>query len=292
MVDAALQLGLANDYLFPKRGAELVFLVNGEKRMVRGKQGEAAVIKVNGREANLNTPIEANDRIDITESTAGDGGYCEVREPPEYLGTITFIINGKDITCPRFAHVNGEMVPGTYKIRSGDEVEILDFYTLKQVLEFMDLPYYRGIKVNNELADEKTIVYEKFKIQYNEGDILSESLYYYDDKLEDDSRRPSYRDDKQNSESVQNEKVTDRGTKDADDQKTDTIGKRIYVIVNGQAVALSGKDSYIFVDILDFYPFDTSVMGGRDLIMTVNDEKAEFSTPVNEGDIIEMYWEK
>ncbi|MDE6636447.1 MAG: pilus assembly protein PilM, partial [Lachnospiraceae bacterium] len=63
VVDAALQLGLANDFLFPKRGEELVFTVNGEKRMVRGKQGEAAVIKVNGREANLNTPIEANDRI-------------------------------------------------------------------------------------------------------------------------------------------------------------------------------------------------------------------------------------
>ena len=248
--------------------------------MVGGKLGLEAVIKVNGREANLNTPIEANDRIDITESTAGDNGCCEVRELPEYLGTITFNINGKGITCPRFAHVNGEMVPGTYKIRRGDGVEILNYYTLKQALEFMDLPYYRGIKVNNELADEKTVVYENFKIEYHEGDILSESLYY-DDETESVEEFNTFKDSNTNYDS---------GKSDAG--KSEETGKRIFVIVNGQAVALSGKDSYIFVDILDFYPFDTSVMGGRDLIMTVNDEKAEFSTPVSEGDIIEMYWEK
>lgn len=293
VVDAALQLGLANDYLFPKRGEELVFTVNGEKRMVRGKQGEAAVIKVNGRDANLNTPIESNDRIDITESTAGDNGYCEVRELPEYLGTITFIINGKGITCPRFAHVNGEMVPGTYKIRSGDEVEILNYYTLKQALEFMDLPYYRGIKVNNELADEKTVVYENFKIEYNEGDILSEALYYDDEDLTlDDETYEQDSKDLKYTENVAHSSEKDLENSKPDLVKTEEKGKRIFVIVNGQAVALSGKDSYIFVDILDFYPFDTSVMGGRDLIMTVNDERAEFSTPVNEGDIIEMYWEK
>lgn len=283
VVDAALQLGLANDFLFPKRGEELVFTVNGDKRMVRGKQGEAAVIKVNGREANLNTPIEANDRIDITESTAGDKGYCEIRELEEYLGTITFNVNGKEITCPRFAHVNGEMVPGTYRIRSGDEVEILNYYTLKQVLEFMDLVYYKGIKVNNELADEKTVVYENFKIEYHGGDILSESLYYddepgTDDGLVDGDSHLPYKKDAGSGNELSGGGVI--------------RGVIIYVTVNGQMVALSGKDSYIFVDILDFYPFDTSVMGGRNLVMTVNDEQAEFSTPVNEGDIIEIYWEK
>ena len=109
---------------------------------------------------------------------------------------------------------------------------------------------------------------------------MSESLYY-DDETESVEEFNTFKDSNTNYDS---------GKPDAG--KSEETGKRIFVIVNGQAVALSGKDSYIFVDILDFYPFDTSVMGGRDLIMTVNDEKAEFSTPVSEGDIIEMYWEK
>ena len=280
VVDAALQLGLANEYLFPKRGPELIFTVNGDKRMVRGKQGEAAVIRVNGREANLNTPIEANDNIEITESTAGDAGYCEIGDLPEYLGTINFIVNGKDIICPRFAHVNGNMVPGTYSIQSGDRVEILNYYLLSQVLEFMDLEYYRGIKVNNELADENTKIYENFKIEYHAGDILSQSLYEEDtEDIEDNTSKDN-----------QDQVLTEDNS--AGDYSNVQNGKSIVVIVNKQPVVLKGKESYIYVDILDFYPFDTRVAGGKDLIMTVNDEKAEFSTPIHDGDIIEIYWEK
>lgn len=293
VVDAALQLGLANDFLFPKRGEELVFTVNGEKRMVRGKQGEAAVIKVNGRSANLNTPIEANDRIDITESTAGDIGYCEIRELDEYLGTITFNVNGREITCPRFAHVNKEMVPGTYSIKSGDEVEILNYYTLMQALEFMDLTYYRGIKVNNELADENTKIYENFKIEYHEGDILSESLYYDTDDSETDKEYEDNKRDATDKKDVSGKKDALEKNNEQDIQGPDETNViNIYVTVNGRMVTLSGKTSYLFVDILDFYPFDTSSMGGRNLITTVNGEKAVFSTPISEGDIIEIYWEK
>lgn len=276
VVDAALQLGLANDFLFPKRGEELVFTVNGEKRMVRGKQGEAAIITVNGKDANLNTPIEANDKIDIIESTAGDKGKCEISELPEYLGTITFNINDNEIICPRFAHVNGEMVPGTYEIKQGDDVEILNYYSLSQVLEFMDLVYYKGIKVNNELANEDTKVYENFKIIYKAGDMYSEA-FYFDDEENDEETAES------------NEAETNSAKEAVPEKKT---GKDIYVIVNSEAVNLSGKDSYIFVDILDFYEFDTTKVSGKNIVMTVNDVNAEFTTPIKEGDIIELYWEK
>ena len=204
----------------------------------------------------------------------------EIGDLPEYLGTINFIVNGKDIICPRFAHVNGNMVPGTYSIQSGDRVEILNYYLLSQVLEFMDLEYYRGIKVNNELANENTKIYENFKIEYHAGDILSQSLYEEDtEDIEDNTSKDN-----------QDQVLTEDNS--AGDYSNVQNGKSIVVIVNKQPVVLKGKESYIYVDILDFYPFDTRVAGGKDLIMTVNDEKAEFSTPIHDGDIIEIYWEK
>ncbi|MDE6636182.1 MAG: hypothetical protein K2K09_06205 [Lachnospiraceae bacterium] len=183
--------------------------------------------------------------------------------------------------------MNKEMVPGTYSIKSGDEVEILNYYTLMQALEFMDLAYYRGIKVNNELADENTKIYENFKIEYHEGDILSESLYYDMDDPETDKE---YEENKR--EASDKKDVSDKNNEQYIQGPGETNINNIFVTVNGRAVTLSGKASYLFVDILDFYPFDTSSMGGRNLITTVNGEKAVFSTPISEGDIIEIYWEK
>ena len=53
---------------------------------------------------------------------------------------------------------------------------------------------------------------------------------------------------------------------------------------------MSGKKDYLLVDILDYYPFDTSVAGGNRLIITINDEPATFMSPVAEGDIVRIYW--
>ena len=42
-MDAAIQLGFPKENLFPKRGKEIVFTINNEKRLVRGEAGEGAV---------------------------------------------------------------------------------------------------------------------------------------------------------------------------------------------------------------------------------------------------------
>ena len=49
VVDAALQAGFPKEELFPRRGREINFIVNGRKRIARGDAGEAAIILVNGR---------------------------------------------------------------------------------------------------------------------------------------------------------------------------------------------------------------------------------------------------
>ena len=65
VIDAALQNGFPNEYLFPRRGKELNFTLDGVKRMVRGEAGEAAEITVNGKPAAFNSPIEPNAKIEI-----------------------------------------------------------------------------------------------------------------------------------------------------------------------------------------------------------------------------------
>lgn len=169
IVDAAIQAGFPNDQLFPKRGREINFTVNGRPRIVRGDAGEAAIIRMNDRPASINTPIEPNCEITIEPSTAGREAHYVVGQLEEYRSsTITFEVNGKLITCPRYVEVNGILEPPTYEIKENDAIVTRSFYTVGQLAEFMDveLDMDADILVNNRVEDLQALVYENFSVDW------------------------------------------------------------------------------------------------------------------------------
>ena len=83
VTDAAMQMQFPNDQLFPRRGEALLFTVNGKSRMLRGEQGEAAVIRVNDEEADMYTQVHNGDHIVITPSTEGVAAVMELGSLPE-----------------------------------------------------------------------------------------------------------------------------------------------------------------------------------------------------------------
>lgn len=169
IVDAAIQAGFPNDQLFPKRGREINFMVNGRPRIIRGEPGEAAVVTMNDRPASINDPIEQNCFITIEPSTAGREAHCTVGELDEYHNsTITFEVNGKMITCPRYVEVNGILEPPTYEIQENDSVVTRGFYTVEQLAKFMDveLDPDADIYVNNRVGDLQALVYENFSVDW------------------------------------------------------------------------------------------------------------------------------
>ena len=169
IVDAAIQAGFPNDQLFPKRGREINFTVNGRPRIVRGDAGEAAIIRMNDRPASINTPIEPNCVITIEPSTAGREAHYLVGQLEEYhSSTITFEVNGKLITCPRYVEVNGILEPPTYEIKEHDAIVTRSFYTVAQLAEFMDveLDMSADILVNNRVEDLQALVYENFSVDW------------------------------------------------------------------------------------------------------------------------------
>jgi hypothetical protein len=64
------------------------------------------------------------------------------------------------------------------------------------------------------------------------------------------------------------------------------------VYVNGDAITLSGKDSYIFVDVFDRITFDLNAGQGRAIITKINGKDAGFIQPIYNGDKIEIYWKE
>lgn len=287
IVDAAIQFGFPNEKLFPRRGKAIQYTVDGQTRMTRGELGEAAVVKLNGKETGINTPIVQNDKIEILESTTGKDAEIFISQLPEYQSTIEFQFNNKKIICPKFVVANQNLKSEYYSICHGDCIEILNYYTLGQILEFMDLPYQEDIKVNNVYASVDDKVYENFSIAYgniNEMSFRDLNVESLDTALiEDNVEQTSFNRENTTMGAVETSYHTNT---------TQTTNKEIHILVNGQRITLKGKDKYIFVDILDYYEFDMTVARGTSLVLKVNQQSAEFSSSIENEDVIDIYWEE
>ncbi len=306
IIDALTLMGFPEEKLFPRRGKAVNYTFNGTERVIRGNIGEPAVITRNGKECNVNSRIEKNDEIFIKESTIGITPRMKLKNLNEFKNDFNVEINGTVFTCPRFAFVNGNMETSEYLIKEGDSIEMNNFYTIKELFELFDIDYNDyDILVNNEGADENTRVYENFKIEYKERDYYSGKEYLSYEPDED--YIPSYKREKIEAEqtvaapTVSDEATVENEEKELSDNVTDTPEEKapeppanttIVITVNGTPVVLSGKPSYLFVDIFDFYPFDLSRMGGKELITKLNGARAEFVGPIFDGCNAEIYWKK
>ncbi len=286
VLDVAVAAGYPNENLFPKRGKALEFTLNGQARLVRGELGEAAVIKINGKEASASTPIEPNDDITIVESTVGAPGSKDVERLPEYKSEIRFIVDGKEVTCPKFMSANGDLVSGFYSIKQGDKIETLNYYTLEQILECLGLSYKEGIYVNNEPADKNTKVYENFKVELERTPSAPEPTL--SEKVEE--IKEANRLEEEAASQTEAAAVTEKA--EAAPVKKTVQGGSITVSFNGIPLTLSGKSEYRFVDASDQSGFDIHSPQGSNLEILINKMNAAFIDLIKDGDSLELHWIK
>ena len=172
IVDAAISAEFPNEDLFPKRGESLEFVLNGQPVTIRGKRGESATVWLNGEETDIHAAIRSNDIIRVIPSTAGEKADMIVSKLPGYQGNLTVRFEDKDIVLPKLACVNGMLQSAYYEIQNGDQVELLDYYTVKQIMEFMDVPAdtIEAVYVNHEEAYWDTKVYHNFTVAIKAGE--------------------------------------------------------------------------------------------------------------------------
>lgn len=382
VVDAAMQAEFASDGLFPKRGKELNFTVNGKPRIVRGEPGEAAQITVNGNEADIYTLIHPNDQIRVIESTAGEPAQMTLRQLPEFGSKMWVEVNEKKVDLPKFASVNGELQSEYYEIQENDEVEILGYYTVRQISEFMDvvIDWNMNIYVNNKVADMDTRVYENFSVIWTLEELQLSDVEFYEqaeaeEKKPAESDRPagtagfsmaaksasatgqtagsdtaaesvaaadaqSGREDSNAAQSGADstaeanpaetaqaageqkpkgarivmgpgvkraeeeakakararEEETARAKAEEDRRREEILNKHvpmsIIVTVNGEQIKLTGKKSYVFVDVFEYIDFDLSKPQGSGIVTNLNGREAQYMESIRSGDVIEIYWKK
>jgi hypothetical protein len=280
IVDAAMQAGFSADQLFPRRGREINFTVNGVSRMIRGTEGESAVVTMNGRNVGINTPLEFNAEVTLVPSTVGEGGTGTIADLTEFTTEyLYFNVCGHRVKCPKFVEVNGSMEPPTYVIKEGDVIETRPFYTVGQLAEFMDVTIddRYEILVNNRPSSLDSLVYENFAIEWTTTTpVAYAGEYVVDDSegLPEDYEAPE----------VEAPPVTDARTK----IKIETVD--LPIKINGKDMIMSGKKEYIFVDVYNLIHFDPNEGNGRQLIIKLNGQKCGYSAELHANDEVELYW--
>ncbi len=263
VVDVAIQGEFPNDGLFPKRGKALTYSVNGKSKIAKGELGEAAEITVNGKLADINTPVKMNDKIVIKESTAGVRARIRVENLPEFKEGTKLTVDGKDIELTRPVFVNGRPVTEDYEIMEDDRIEIKDACTKEQLLEMLSNDT-KNVYETTELPDSTGEINKEYTIYSEEENNISSSVT---DMSEGDNKN-------------------DIGSSTV---MTDNSGA-ITVFVNGSPVTLTGKPEYVFVDVFDFIDFDLSKPQGSAVVTNHNGNTAGYMDPLNEGDRLEIFW--
>ncbi len=312
VLDACISSGFSKDHLFPLRGDSLVYYVNGDRREKKGKPGEIAVIRQNGKEVSLNASVKENDTISIKPSTKGKSGHICIGDIPECKKEFTVTVFGKTVVCPCMVEVKGKQVSPLYEVQNDDRIEVFPYYSVSGILDFAGFEKEDLVLLNGREAG--------MSAKIKDGDVIT--------------RKPKPVEEEKTAEEIQEQKEDDfqkqveedpllQPLKPLPDWAKDipfdtaklgssgevipgTSEKRtviepvsvpvmaepIHITVNGQAVTMPSKANPIFVDVFDVYPFDLTKAGGTRLITRINGEDKDFTEPMNEGDVVDLYWEK
>lgn len=312
VLDACISSGFSRNNLFPIRGDSIRYTINGEEREQKGKTGEVALIRKNGKEVSLNEVVQENDEIQIKPSTKGEPHPVTIGEIPQCREEISVTLFGRTVLCPKLVEVNGSAVTPLYQIQNGDRIETFDYYSVSGLLEFADIDRETPILLNGREAGAAAKIHTGDVITRRPRPVVKEEPEEPVDPLQKQLEEdPLLQPQKPLPEWMQGIPF-DTGKLGADGnvipgqrenrppesrpaavpEKPDVVVQPVHVTVNGRAVTMPVKPNPIFVDVFDVYPFDMSKAGGTRLITRINGVDKDFTEPVHEGDSIELFWEK
>lgn len=276
VLDVLIHAGINPALLIARNGKSKRFTINGKKRLVFGEMGKNAVININGKVSDTDTEIHAKDVIKIEYAKNGKEAEAKVSDYIGEINSITIKINNEIINIEPVCLINGERKEFNENINEGDNIEVflpntignIKKYILNENKEF----FKNGLCLNDEyVVTDGEEIYTKIKQENSLEEIKEEVV------------------NKKNIEDNIIEENINEGEKN-NEEKTGDENVELNVIVNGENVTLKNKKQYVFVDVFDFYKFDTHTIRGRKLLLTVNDEEAKFDRVLKENDNIVIKW--
>ncbi|MGI6704624.1 MAG: cell division protein FtsA [Clostridia bacterium] len=137
--DALMAIGFPPRKLIPTRGDSVEFSVNSEMREIKGEPGSAAVIRLDGEVASLESALKNGCVVEVTGATTGEMARPTVADIIE-KESCSINLEGKKITLPVMWTLNGVKAATDEVINNGDSLEITRIRTLGEFIKNCGLP--------------------------------------------------------------------------------------------------------------------------------------------------------
>ena len=220
---------------------------------------------------------------------------------PKRGKALSFSVNGKskiikgELGEAAMITVNGEPADITTKVNSNDRVVIIESTAgMKAKSKISDLPEFKeGLKllVDGQVVEFTRPVFANGQTvtpayEINEGDHIE----VLDTCTKEQLMEVLDTNDASKVDTVNVSKVEEKPSEADAVQKEKQKGAVITVMVNGNPVTLKGKYYYIFIDVFDYIDFDLNDPKGKSIVTLHNGENAKYMEPLNDGDVLEIYW--
>lgn len=143
VMDVLLLCGYRYHDLMGRNGKNINYTLNGKKHVLRGGHLQTAVISVNGVEANISTPVNNEDHIDITPAVNGEDAFLTLTLLDMDPVIFSIKLNGSALEMGRRVLLNQEPA------QPGQEIHDLDQLQIQEVLTLSDLCTLAGMMPGN-----------------------------------------------------------------------------------------------------------------------------------------------
>ncbi|GAB4260822.1 cell division protein FtsA [Thermincola ferriacetica] len=322
--DALLAAGIDMKKLMPRLGLALTVTVNGKLEIIKGTRGKPAVIKLNGQEVSIDTPIRHNDVIEFIPAEDGQDATGKIKDILPNLMPLRIGINDRLFEVKPVITMNNELADMETDLIDNSRITYHMPCTVGEVLEqagytddlslyeitvngesvdlLYELSYGDNLEVNKPVQAERALNPEdiperqlgQIKGQY---DGQPDSLAGQDvDLTAGDTGQEEINASKGNSAGQDGQElplIQERLNFSVNEGDKPTVGmppEQTIVYVNDKQILIP-RNNLILTDIftkIDF-PFTPPGPGAR-LRMKVNGYAAEFTTPIKTGDRVELEW--
>ncbi len=273
VLEALLRGGYQYSQIMGRSGRNATFALDGERQIVRGGMPTLAAFEVNGRPANITTPLQPGDEIKFTPAVNGEDAAPLLRDILGGWEAFEVLLDGEPCPAGVSALCGGEALTGDSVIHDSDVIETCRVFTLADLFETQGIiPDLALLTVNGEPCEHP----ETYRLR--PGDDIQ--------LLGGASAIP---------EPAPAHRQVPAGQPVAPEPEP-PVARRgpVQIILNGEPCELPPKPDgspVQFFDVLNFVEIDPSRPQG-DLVVSRNGRPASYIEPVLTGDQIEVYWKR
>ncbi len=297
VADALMAAGISMRKTQPRLGMALTVTVNGELKIIKGGRGKPAIIKLNGHDVTIDTPVRHNDVIDFVEAQDGENAKGYIYDVVPDILPINVSINEEPFAISPVITMNGH--PVSYHDELADNARIICYLprTLAEVLEiagYAEVETEYQVYINERIVDPMAEVGDGDDIiveRISEQPVDSVVAVQPPDASEGDGKsiadetggEVEFQGGTPGERYIQAEIETAVAAQPGADGVT-------MVYVNQERVEVPRTD-IILTDILTRvnFPLQPPEIGAK-LEMKVNGMPAEFTTPLKNGDNVSLEW--